>query len=370
MDLYWRSIKKMKIGYLVYNLDGGAGWGRYARDLIEEVKKYHEVVVVKELPDKFDDGPVLLKTGWKTFFVNWIRLFKIFRDCDIIHAIDLLPYGFVGFVIAKFMGKKFVVSGIGTYSVAPLYNKYIGWYAKLIYLLADCVVSISKYTDRQICKIVKPKRHEVVIPGIDLSKFELKSVNHAKNKRYMLTVGALKRRKGQDISLQAFAIARKSIPDLEYIIVGSQRDVNYFNYLKEIVAKNNLNDCVYFKQGISDDELTDLYANAQLFIMLSRNEGLHYEGFGLVFLEAAALGLPVIGTRNNGIEDAVNPNQNGFLVDQENMDQPAEAIIKICSDEKLRQEMSEKSLTWARNHDTKTQNYEYIKIYESLIKTV
>lgn len=356
----------MKIGYLVYNLDVGAGWGRYARELIDEVKKHHEVVIVKELPDSYDKSPVLLKTGWKTFFVNWIRLLWIFRNCNIIHALDLYPYGFVGYFLALILHKKFIISGVGTYSVAPLYSKYLGWFAKIVYKKADCVISISSYTDSQITKVISLKGHEVITPGIELSKYD-GITRQDVAKKYIVTVGALKRRKGQDISLRAFALLSKRMPELEYYIIGSQRDVRYFNELKKIITDNSLEDRVHFLQNVPDTELSQLYANAELFIMLSRNEGYHYEGFGLVFLEAAAFGLPVIGTTGNGIADAVNADKNGYLVAQNDPTQASEAIIKILKTDAIRNNMSRESLLWAKNNSAEKSGQRYIKIYEMLI---
>ena len=75
---------------------------------------------------------------------------------------------------------------------------------------------------------------------------------------------------------------------------------------------------IEFFNRLSDEALSDLYRRAKLFILTSINEDHHFEGFGLVFLEAAAAALPVIGTFGNGIEDAVKDCYNGFLVPQNN----------------------------------------------------
>ena len=355
----------MKIGYLVYNLDVGAGWGRYARELIDEVRKEHEVVIVKELPDTYDNSPVLLKTGWKTFFVNWPRLLWVFRNCDIIHALDLYPYGFIGYFLAVILRKKFIISGVGTYSVAPLHSS-LGWFARLVCSRADCIISISHYTDSEIAKAAVLRRHEVITPGIELSKYDGISRQDVSSK-YIITVGALKRRKGQDISLRAFALAHKAMPNLKYYIVGSQRDIGYFNELKKIVIDNELEKSVHFLQNVPDSELSQLYANAELFIMLSRNEGHHYEGFGLVFLEASAFGLPVVGTTGNGIADAVNQGMNGFLVPQNDPIKASEAIIKILETQEIRDNMSRESFAWAKANTAEKSGKRYIKIYEEIL---
>ncbi len=70
---------------------------------------------------------------------------------------------------------------------------------------------------------------------------------------------------------------------------------------------------IEFLTGVSDEELSCLYQSTRVFILTSVNQGRQIEGSGLVFLEAAAAGLPVIGTTGNGIEDAVKEGYNGIL---------------------------------------------------------
>jgi len=93
-----------------------------------------------------------------------------------------------------------------------------------------------------------------------------------------------------------------------------------------------------------------------------------FEGFGLVFLEAAAAGLPVIGTLGNGIEDAVKDYYNGLLVPQNDSQKTADAIIKILSDDILGLNLRKNSIEWVKNFDWKKIITSYIEIYNAYVK--
>ena len=93
-----------------------------------------------------------------------------------------------------------------------------------------------------------------------------------------------------------------------------------------------------------------------------------FEGFGLVFLEAAAAGLPVIGTLCNGIEDAVKDYYNGLLVPQNDSQKTADAIIKILSDDILGLNLRKNSIEWVKNFDWKKIITSYIEIYNAYVK--
>jgi glycosyltransferase involved in cell wall biosynthesis len=112
--------------------------------------------------------------------------------------------------------------------------------------------------------------------------------------------------------------------------------------------------------------LREYYLSSSLFLLPSVNEGDHVEGFGLVFLEAAAAGLPVVGTLNNGIADAVSNGYNGILVPQENPEATAKAICEILKDENRWQVMSSAGISWAGQNDLQKSVEKYVHLYQVL----
>jgi phosphatidylinositol alpha-1,6-mannosyltransferase len=182
----------------------------------------------------------------------------------------------------------------------------------------------------------------------------------------VLGVGALKRRKGYHIAIPAFAEVYAQFPGSRFIIVGDQRDAEYFSELRNLVAKYDLADAVEFRQDMDDADLGHLYDSATVFLLPSVNEGDHVEGFGLVFLEAAAHGVPAIGTKGNGISDAVIDGETGMLVAQENVMATAHALLTLLGDRGLRESMSRRSIEWARRNDWSTIAREYEQLYASI----
>jgi len=343
----------MKICYLVGNMNSKHGGGRYAGDLVSAIKKAgHEVVVIEQ------------KSGTlASLFSGAIKIRRHIKKCDIVHAIDGYPYAIVVAIANIGLNKKLIVTIQGTYAVAPLYNFIASPLLKWAYKRADKIIAISRYTRDEVLKKTHLSNIEVINHGIDFGKFYKIPIDSPED--FILSVGALKYRKGYHVSIPAFAEAKKELPDLKYKIIGSRSDRAYFNELKKLAAKSGAENGIEFISDITDRELIDIYQRAKLFILASVNEDHHFEGFGLVFLEAAAAGLPVIGTLGNGIEDAIKNGYNGFLVPQNNIETTARAIIRTLNNESLRKEMSVNSHTWARERDWNNVVLKYLKVYES-----
>jgi phosphatidylinositol alpha-1,6-mannosyltransferase len=146
--------------------------------------------------------------------------------------------------------------------------------------------------------------------------------------------------------------------------VGDQRDREYFGRLQKLAADLGVIDAVVFKQHLDEQQLRDEYSFAGLFVLPSVNVGDHFEGFGLVFLEAAATGLPVIGTTGNGIADAVSPD-NGILVPQRDVQSLANAVVSVLGDDARWRSMSAASIAWAQRHPVDDMIDRYEEVYRS-----
>ena len=243
--------------------------------------------------------------------------------------------------------------------------------SRIIYRAAEAVVAISSYTASEISKKVPNLLMTIIDPGIDMSRFP--SITSAESRTHtaplMMGVGSVKARKGYDVSLRAFALAKKDIPNLRYAIVGTHTDEpGYAHMLIELARELGVSSDVDFLTKVSDTELNALYDRASLFILTSVNESLHFEGFGMVFLEAAAHGLPTIGTTDNGISDAIEDGKTGVLVPQRDVEATAAAIRTLLSDKVLAMQMGERGRAFAAAHDQKHIARRYDEVYKSAIK--
>ncbi|MBL8157047.1 MAG: glycosyltransferase family 4 protein, partial [Anaerolineae bacterium] len=110
--------------------------------------------------------------------------------------------------------------------------------------------------------------------------------------------------------------------------------------VRAAIERLGLGGCVQLLGSVSEAELLGWYGRASLFVGASLNEGWKFEGFGLAHLEASAAGLPVIGTRGCGIEEAVEESVTGLLVDQVRLaEELPRAILRLLDDPALAERM-------------------------------
>lgn len=345
----------MKVCFLTYNLNITDGGGRFSNDLIENLKKERVEITV-------------ITTENTRPLLNFFKIRKIFKNSDIIHAIDIWPNGFYAWLISWGLNKSIVITALGTYSVAPFYS----W--RRLLMIWACknaqVIAISNYTKEKINEIMPKLNIMVICPGFDLDFW---SDNHSlpddeilRFKPYILSVGALKFRKGYHNSIRAFSIAAKQFKNLNYVIIGQDEESDYAKELKNIIREHKLENRVFFiSSGIDDDTLLGFYRNAELFVLTPVNEDHHFEGFGIVYLEAAASGVPIVATYKSGATSATKGGYNSILVPQNDSQKTADAIIKILSNENLKANLSKNSLEWIKEFSWEKIIKKYIEIYNA-----
>jgi phosphatidylinositol alpha-1,6-mannosyltransferase len=211
---------------------------------------------------------------------------------------------------------------------------------------ADAIVAVSRFTrDTLVSGFGVPRdKIELVSNGVDLGRFVTRPRPAHLVDRYrlagrpvLLTVSRLYARKGVDRVIESLPLVLRHLPDLVYLIVG---EGSYRTTLENLVAFHDLGSSVIFTGAVQDYELTDHYTLGDVFIMANREmpDG-ETEGFGLVFLEANACGLPVIAGRAGGSVDAVTDQVNGLLVDGDDTAAIAAAVIRLFEDDGLRERL-------------------------------
>jgi phosphatidylinositol alpha-1,6-mannosyltransferase len=157
----------------------------------------------------------------------------------------------------------------------------------------------------------------------------------------VLTVGRLHPRKGQLETLEALqALAPRFRQKIEYWIVGGHSKSNYEHTLRERAAGSDLK--VRFFGELPDDELDRVYDRADIFAMTSIDYRHSIEGFGLVYLEAAAHGLPVVAHTIGGVAEAVVDGVTGLCVPP---DHPAQLDRRLRTTDQQRRTCAR---VWAR----------------------
>lgn len=216
---------------------------------------------------------------------------------------------------------------------------------------ANRISTLTHYTHGLLCRhFPEAKGKTVLTPGALRSDFAVvhlpAAARNTDDKLVVLTVGRLHPRKGQLITLRALqGLAPQYRRQVEYWIIGGQSKGNYEEQLRAAAAESDL--AVRFFGNVPDDELDELYDRADIFAMTSLDQQRSIEGFGLVYLEAAAHGLPVVAHTVGGVAEAVCDGITGLLVPPNRPAQLTAAFERLISDPKLRHRLGQAGLEWA-----------------------
>jgi len=252
--------------------------------------------------------------------------------------------GIPAVVIKKLLGIPFLVFAHGL-EFARFSPNSVSWrLCRRVYEQANAVIAISGPTQElllerglpanKVCIIRLGVNNQLFEPVSPLSKWNGQSLA---GKRLILSVSRLVERKGVDKVIEAMPFVLEQCPDALYIVVG---DGPCRERLKQIAQEKGVADKVLFAGRVPD--IRPFYHACDVFVLPTR-EGRKgdIEGLGLVYLEAAACGKPVVASLVGGVADAVVPNETALIVDPLDPKDIANAIVKILTDEQLARKLGE-----------------------------
>jgi phosphatidyl-myo-inositol dimannoside synthase len=209
-------------------------------------------------------------------------------------------------------------------------NLFYQWLCARWLRFCDCVVANSHYTAALVkSKQIAQERILVIPPGVDVERFSgpadvvaTKRRWSIEGKKIILFVGRLAKRKGvKEFIEKSLVDIVREIPETVFLIVGDNptdslaHHDNVVGEINETVSRLGLNEQVRLLGALSDDEVVRLYQACDVVVLPALDMKDDIEGFGIVALEAAAAGKPVVATRVGGITDAVEDGRSGILVE-------------------------------------------------------
>lgn len=331
-----------KVGFLIMNFENGGGTERVTSLIANELlnRKYDVTIYSCQNGNKsrffIDDrvhlcsleGEKYKNPIWRKIRVTKKLIESVKKDkIDIMIAVDVALYLYLIPLQVKHLCKCIAWEHFNYY-INP--NKMVKYARKFAATYADCVVVLGKndlenYKNHykkisKITYIYNPIAVDIN-PKVDI-----------KNKK-IIAMGRLNNQKGFDLLIEAWSKLESDFKDWEVNIFGD-------GALKEQLQKqiDNKNLKKIFLRGYSKDVAKDM-ADASIFVLTSR-----YEGFGLVLLEAQALGLPCVSFDcKEGPSEIIDDGVNGFLIEPLNVDLLAKKMKILIKDECLRKKFSEKS---------------------------
>jgi glycosyltransferase involved in cell wall biosynthesis len=182
-------------------------------------------------------------------------------------------------------------------------------------------------------------------------------------KKTILCAGTIGPRKGQALLVGAFARISKIFPGWKLVFIGRADDDVMMRRIREIIAREKLEDQIQFLGSRSDDELRDWMRQSAIFAMPSV-----YEGLGLSLQEAQFYGCACVATRCGGTADLIEDGDNGFLTPVGQPAPLADALEKLMGDEKLRERFSRRASQSVLEKEMTADKMvgKYLSLYESI----
>jgi glycosyltransferase involved in cell wall biosynthesis len=293
------------------------GVEQHVRNISQRLAGEHQVTVFAtdssgKLPQAEKINGVLVKrfksfSPNNAFHVSFAMLRELRRsESDVVHGHSY--HAFPLFFSRYAKRKRFIVTahyhGHGSTMMRDFLTKLYKPLGQKIFQEADRVIALSNHEKALLLRDFKPNTHKItVIPnGIDLAEFrDLERA--AKRHKTVLYVGRLEEYKGVQYLLRALPLLNEGI-GLEVVGKGPYRE-----RLMKLAKELGVEDRVDFYQDLPREELLGRYANADLFVLLSR-----YEAFSIVVAEALASKTPCIVANTSALSEWVD-NENCFGID-------------------------------------------------------
>lgn len=278
---------------------------------------------------------------------------------DVVFVDPMLPLGRIG---VRLGDVPVVVVTHGAEVTLPGHLPGTASLARSVLRHATGIVAAGEYPAAQAARLVGDIRGLVVPPGVDTQRFRpLDDAQRQEARRrfglpldrpLVLGVSRLVPRKGFDVLIDAVA----GLGNVELAIAGAGRDRGR---LEKRAA--GLADRVHFLGRVDDDDLPALYGCADVFSMLCRDRwrGLEAEGFGIVFLEAAACAVPSVAGRSGGSHEAVLDGETGFVVESHDVARVRAALSSLIRD-------GDQRTTFGRAARAHAEDFEYDRLARRL----
>jgi glycosyltransferase involved in cell wall biosynthesis len=279
---------------------------------------------------------------WHRLWPRWgktvFELIKRRQSYETIIVSHLLPIGTAAWLARFFTGLSYVVivHGMDVGMAKRTTTKRL--LAGFVLRGAKLVVANSRSLEEDVRRDFDVTRTIVVYPCVSLPAVRLPPL--PKTSLTLLTVARLVARKGHRRVLKALALLKNEgrLPVVRYRIVGDgpEREAIIAD-----VARFDLKDMVSVEPAVPHDQLSQIYVHADLFVMPTIFDRADREGFGTVYLEAAAHGIPSIATDQPGVNEAVLHEKTGLLVRDGDIPALADAIARLLTDQTLRSRLGE-----------------------------
>jgi glycosyltransferase involved in cell wall biosynthesis len=376
-------MEKIRVLHLI-DSSGMYGAEKVVLTLLNNIKDsaYHQILgCIRESVDQevelglqaenlnIDVTYFTMKRGLNLKGIREINSFISNNSISILHSHGYKPNIFLGFYPHKNILKRTITTIHGwakecadlKLTLYELLNLYA---IKRFY---RCVAVSKGVYDDMVKRNIPSDKISIIRNGIDVrqelqlsDRKKIREVFGIKDSEFVIgTAGRLVKEKGIDIFLQAAVHFLKYNNNALFLIAG---EGPLFNELKSMIIRLGIRRNVRFTGYV--DQIYDFLTMLDVFVLSSRTEGLP-----MVLLEAMNIGCPAICTNVGGITEVINDSTDGLLIQPDNPIALAENLIKLCSDQKLRQNLAEKGKFKVADRFSAEKMAEgYLALYDHIIK--
>ncbi len=359
--------------------DGG-GMSVYVQQISKHLSEKHNVTVVTgEKADSFknknlefisldifepelnvEDKEIHLQE-----FKNKLEEFLELKSFDVIHAHYWLS-GLIAKEISSELNIPFIFTSHSLGVFLDGYNKERVDCEKIVMTSSNLVTTSSVFETMLIGDTYKIDENKIkkIIPGVDKKIFIPDS--YVEKENIILSIGRIQKQKGQIQTLEFLNNFKKIEKDFKCYFIGGPSGKNgndYLNELKQLVEEFNLNTHVEFLDNLPQTEIIDLFKKAKLLIHTSQ-----FETFGLVAIEANAMGVPVLTTNNGSLMEIIENNKNGYLSDSLLDGNVNNFVNNLFNDDTKYEEISSSCIEKSKKYDWVKTTNELESLYKQLVR--
>ncbi|GAB6886730.1 glycosyltransferase family 4 protein [Desulfothermus okinawensis JCM 13304] len=297
-----------------------------------------------------------IQNFFKVTKLNWL----IKKSVNCVHILRSIPDGYFA-LFAKCLNPriKLVVYAHGEEFLVANSSREYKLFTKLILKNADLIIANSFFTEKRVLEFFPKAKVKVFHLGVNFSDYQVpkeevldysNKLGIRKNSVVLLTVARMEPRKNHKLVLEVLSNLIKEGHSIEYIVIGSGEEEKR---IRELAYTLGIEDRVYFLGFVSEKEKILAFNLADIYIMPSIKHGSMIEGFGIVFLEAAAAGIPSIAGNVGGQPEAVRDGETGIVVNGKSREEVKDALRYLILNPEVRERMGKKGKKWAKQHEWK-----------------
>jgi phosphatidylinositol alpha-1,6-mannosyltransferase len=354
----YEQYRRWPTGVRVLTAPYSSDPGEAAQEHAFDARDHGALEIVRAVPVRAIN--VMELRFWRTCLQQWRTIAaQCTEPVTHVHAVRAFPEGFAAMLYRATRARRarLVTYAHGEEILVARTSRQLTLVARAVYAASDLVIANSEGTRRLVADLCRSARIVRVSPGVDSAAWIPPREDVERYRRawgwphdtvVIVTVARMERRKNHLTVLEAVANLRRNGLSVAYVCGG---DGEERAGLRQRAAALGIEPWVTFPGAVSDTEKTLAFAASHIHAMPSIRVGPMIEGFGIVFIEAAAAGLPSIAGNTGGQGEAVIEGRTGLIVDGTHVGEVCRALERLATDPDLRLRMGAAGRQWAAQHD-------------------